>query len=211
MDDVAEAPVLSLEAQWALWVENYTWHLDQVPGLLEVIQASAIPLAAARYDAVRVDVSRDGAPVPFRVDSIDDADDLWSALVQYAENVADLFERLGPHTLAPMPLVARWRIGTETSGIRPGANVRADAFAVVAWLVELVDWVGQLPELGDSEAFLFDRIRALRPRYGLWAPAPRKRPAPVCHTCGEAEMVVVFSIAGRRLQRCPNCGEEGSP
>lgn len=202
---LAEAPVLTPDEQWRRWIERYTWHLDQVPGLLEVMRAEIVPLAAFNYDAVRVDVSRDGAPAPFRVDLMDAADDLWAALVQYAENVQELV----PAPLAPLPNVGRWRLRGEVAGIRASADVRADAFAIVAWLVDRVHWVAPLEQLGDSEDHLFRLVRQLRARH-VTKPVRRQRPRP-CSLCGEGEVVVRFaddgSARGARVAKCDTCGE----
>jgi len=199
----AVAPTLTPDEQWRRWVERWTWHVDQLPGLLEVMRGEVVPLASTRYDAVRVDVSRDGAPVPFRVDVVDSIDDLWAALVLYAENVRDL-------TGGTMPTVAQWRTRGEVAGIRPGADVRRDAFAVVAWLVDRVDLIAPLEQLGDSEDHLFGMIRSLRARY-VTAPVPRPKRR-MCTTCGDGEVVVRFvddgTPKGARIARCDVCGEE---
>ncbi len=199
-----DAPVLSPEEQWRRWVERWTWHLDQVPALLETLRDEAVPLAAFNYDAVRVQTSRDGAPVPFRVDVMDSVDELWAALVLYAENVRDLVP-----AIAPLPAVGRWRVRSDVAGVRASSDVRRDAFAIVAWLIDHVDAIAPLEQLGDTEDHLFRLVRSLRARYVI-KPVRRQRPRP-CSLCGEGEVVVRFvedgSAKGARTARCDVCGE----
>lgn len=207
---LTDAPVLTPDEQWRRWIERYTWHLDQVPGLLEAMRAEVVPLGATRYDAVRVDVSRDGSPVPFRVEVMDSVDELWAALVLYAENVDELLAATAPLMLAPLPLVGRWRVRSDVGGLRPSTDARREAFAIVAWLIDRIDWIAPLEQLGDSEDHLFRLIRSLRARY-VSRPIRRARPRP-CQLCGEGEVVVRFaddgSPKGARVAHCDVCGEE---
>lgn len=206
----ADPITLTPDEQWRRWIERYSWHLDLIPGLLEHIRAEIIPLAATRYDAVRVDVSRDGAPVPFRVDSLDTSDELWAALIQYAENVDQLLRQHAPVILAPLPHASRWRTRGEAQGIRAGADVRHDAFAITAWLIDRVAYIAPLTELGDSEDYLFTMIRRLRARY-LTSPAPRA-PRRACELCLVGQVTVTFTEApistkGERVAKCNLCGQ----
>jgi hypothetical protein len=192
------------EDQWRRWVQRWTWHLDQVPGLLEMMRAEAVPLAAFDYQAVRVQTSRDGAPMPFRVDAIDGSDDLWAALVQYADNVQDLM----PSPLAPLPAVARWNSRGEIAGIRSMSDVRRDAMLVVGWLVDRVHWIAPLEQLGDTEDHLFAQVRAAHARYGdasIIVPGRPRSKARRCKVCGAA--AVVPKLVGRDIvHACQDCG-----
>lgn len=207
MSDVlmTDAPALTPDEQWRRWIERYTWHLDQVPGLLEVMRGEVprISSDSARYGAERISSSRDGAPVPFRVDVMDSIDELWAALVLYAENVAEL---LG----TTAPLVDRWRVRSDVGGLKPSTDARRESFTIVAWLVDRIDAIAPLEQLGDSEDHLFRLIRSLRARY-VSRPVRHARPRP-CSLCGEGEVVVRFaddgSPKGVRVARCDVCGEE---
>lgn len=203
-DHTTDAPLqLSPEAQWRAWVKRYTWHIDQVPGLLEAIRASVVPLASTRYDGMRVSSSREGVPMPFRVDAVDDADALWAALVQYTLNVAELLDVPGPGGL-----MLTWRSRDEAAGIPSRASqrdVRIAAFEVIAWLVQRVEAIAPLEALEGTEDFLFTHIRSLRARY---TSAPKPRPEGFCHVCGETAVVSEWTGDGSTLvSRCTACGD----
>lgn len=193
---------LSLEAQWRRWVRRYTWHLDQLPGLFEAMRSDVVPIGAVRYDRDRVDVSADGAPVPFRVEVVDAIDDLWSALVEYSENVDELLQTHAPAVLAPLPRVGRWRLGDGVRGARAGADVRRDAFTLIGWLVERVDWIVPLPGLDDSEGFLFALIRQNAHRFLTPKPEPKR----ACRVCG-AHLVTLRWTARGEISECGRCGD----
>ncbi|MDF2916610.1 MAG: hypothetical protein K0S70_827 [Microbacterium sp.] len=209
-----DAPTLTPDEQWRRWIERYSWHLDLVPGLLEFMrdEVPRISSDSRRYGAERVSSSRDGAPLPFSAEVLDGADELWAALVQYAENVDDLLQRHAPLILAPLPVVSRWRARGEAQGIRLGADVRRDSFAIVAWLVERVQWIAPLEQLEDSESFLFAMIRQLRNRYLGGTPRRRTREPDICRLCLTGEVVVTFvdeplSTEGKRVAKCTLCGQ----
>lgn len=212
MSLIEDGPVLSSFEQWRRWTERYSWHLDLVPGLLEFMrdEAPRISSDSRRYGAERISSSRDGAPLPFSTDALDGADELWAALVQYAENVDDLMQTHAPLVLSPLPAVSRWRARGEAQGIRVGADVRGDAFAIVAWLVDRVQWIAPLTQLEDSEDFLFKLVRQLRARY-LGDATPRKPQRRLCELCRVGEVVVVFvdaplSTKPHRVAKCNLCG-----
>lgn len=196
------APVLSLEAQWRRWVRRYTWHLDQLPGLLEAMRSDVVPLGAVSYDRDRVDVSREGAPVPFRVEAVDAIDDLWAALVEYADNVDELLAATAPVVLAPLPNVGRWVLGSGVRGARTGADLRRDAFTVIGWLVDRVDWIIPLAALGDSEAHLFGLIRSAVKRYLTPKPEPKR----ACRVCGARLVTLRWNERGE-VSTCGRCGD----
>lgn len=206
------APILTPDEQWRRWVERYEWHLGLVPGLLDVMRDDVprISSDSRRYGAERVSSSRDGAPLPFNADTLDNADELWAALVQYAENVDELLATEAPLVLAPLPVVDRWRARGEVQGIRTTGDVRRDAFAIVGWLIDRVDWIAPLPVLEESEDFLFTLIRRHRSRY-LGNPA-RRESRRLCPLCRTGEVVVTFveaplSTKGERIAKCSLCGE----
>lgn len=194
---------ISLEAQWSRWTRRYSWHLDQLPGLFEAMRADVVPLGAVAYDRDRVDMSRDGAPVPFRVEAVDAIDDLWAALIEYADHVDALLIATAPVVLAPLPRVGRWSLRSGVQGARPGADLRRDAFAIIGWLVERVDWIVPLAALSDSEAYLFDMIRACAKRYL----SPRREPKRACRVCG-ARLITLRWTSRGEVSTCGGCGTE---
>jgi hypothetical protein len=110
----------------------------------------------------------------------------------------------------PLPIVARWRARGEAQGIRSTGDVRRDAFAIVGWLIDRVDWIAPLPALEESEDFLFTLIRRHRARY-LGA-RDRRKSRRLCPLCRTGEVVVTFveaplSTKGERAAKCSLCGE----
>jgi len=201
LESLGAVPPLSPDVQWRRWVRRYTWHLDQLPGLVEAMRSDVLPIGAAVYDRDRVDQSRD-APVPFRVEVVDAIDDLWAALVEYADNVDELLQVHAPVVLAPLPHVGRWRSGSGVQGARAGADVRADAFTLIGWLIERVDWILPLQALDDSEEFLFSLIRQNANRFMR----PRPVPKAACRVCG-THAVSVRWTATAEVVECSRCGD----
>ena len=46
MSDMAIPTTLALDPEWVAWTQRIEWHLDMVPGLLEVMRLDMVPLAA---------------------------------------------------------------------------------------------------------------------------------------------------------------------
>jgi len=212
MSDMAIHTTLALDPEWAAWTTRYEWHVDQIPGLLEVMRLDMVPLAASQTDKVIVSGTKgDGTPVPLRLDAVDDADDLWGALAAYTLEVADLLGEQPPHVLR----ASWWRAG-QVQGVRAAADarkVRSDAFEVVAWLVDRETLIAPETGLQDSEEHLFALIRKARARWKA-APRPRRaRPRP-CATCGDVAVLIdwmdVPGGIGPALPvgRCSTCGEQ---
>ncbi|GGH34069.1 hypothetical protein [Microbacterium album] len=203
---------LALDPAWTAWTKRYEWHLDHVPGLLELMRDSTprISSDSARYGKERTSSSRE-APVPFSIDAVDDADDLWGALAAYTLEVAELLGEHPPHVLR----ASWWRAG-QVQGIRAAADARkarSDAFEVVAWLVDRETLIAAETGLQDSEEHLFALVRKSRAR---WQAAPRARsarPRP-CHVCGEVAVLIdwmdVPGGIGPALPvgRCSRCGQQ---
>ena len=194
------------------WRVRFEWHLDQVPILLTTLRTMENPLKATRYDLDRVSGSVEESRAPMRVEAVDDADDLWAALVQYVANVAEL---LGVPT--PSAVRASWSTRGEVAGLAPtvtGREVSFLAFDLIVWLIERADRVVELP-LGESEAFLFGLIRKLRARYTMpVAERPARRRT--CRVCGDRAVGMEWVDDGDRIAvlvaKCARCGaivEEG--
>lgn len=201
----SDVSALSMEAQWRRWLNRYTWHLDQVPALLEGIRSDVARISSdsARYGGERVSSSREGAPVPFRVDAMDDSDDLWAALVQYTANVAELLDEPGPGGVA-----LTWRSRGEAAGIPSSAtlrDVRFAAFEIVAWILQRVEAIASLQQLEGTEDFLFWRIRSFRARY---TSRPKPQAQGFCDHCGETAVVSEWTGGDGTVlaSRCSACG-----
>lgn len=202
---------LALDPEWVAWTKRYEWHLDLIPGLLEVMRDAmpAISSDSRRYGGERVTGSRE-APLPFRVDPADEADDLWAALAAYVIEVAELLGEPAPHVLR----ASWWRDG-QVQGVRASADsdtARRNAFQVVGWLVDREAVIAPHSGVQDSEEYLFGLIRKARARYQMVRPR-RARPRP-CEVCGEqavhVEWMDVPGGIGPALPvgRCSQCGQQ---
>lgn len=206
------ATTLALDPEWVAWTKRYEWHLDQVPGLLEVMRDATprISSDSARYGTERTSSSRDGAPVPFSIDAVDDADELWGVLAAYVLEVADLLGEQPPHVFR----ASWWRAG-EVQGVRASADsrtARADAFTVVGWLVDREEVIAPHSGLQDSEEHLFTLIRKTRGRWQGHVRPPRARPR-LCGVCGQVSVVIEWmDVPGGigpalPVGRCSTCGQ----
>ncbi|WP_456285958.1 hypothetical protein M1D46_14995 [Microbacterium sp. JZ70] len=147
-----------------------------MPGLIDVIHDGRVTLASSQTDKVVVSGSKaDMNPLPFRLDSVDQADELWAALIEYTLEVADTLGTDRPHVLR-----ATWFQRGNVAGIRAAATGRDVSWAaseVVGWLVTNMLAVAALDALRDSEEHLFELARKARGRHtitrpGAHAPAP---------------------------------------
>jgi hypothetical protein len=203
---------LALDPEWVAWTKRYEWHLDLIPGLLEVMRLERTPLAASRTDKVIVSGTKgDGPPLPFRTEPVEEADDLWAALAAYVIEVSELLGEPAPHVLR----ASWWRDG-QVQGIRASADsatARTDAFHVVGWLVDREELIAPHSGVQDSEEFLFGLIRKARARYQS-APRPRRARPRECGICGEQAVLIdwmdVPGGVGPALPvgRCSECGQQ---
>ncbi len=187
----------------ARWVRRFEWHLDQLPGILEVLRADAIPLKSARYDSVRVSGSREHAPLPFKVDLIDTADDLWAAVIEYTTEITE-------HLGATFTDTVTWRTRGGAGGLSSritGYQARVLGFEVIQWLTAHATSIAALP-LNDAEDHLFTMIRRLRAQYML-APVERPSRRRTCTTCGEQSVAAGWVDVNDRpvmVAECRRCG-----
>ncbi|MGK9222268.1 MULTISPECIES: hypothetical protein [unclassified Microbacterium] len=204
------ADLLALDPEWVAWEEQYTWHLDQVPALLHTIRATVLPLAASQTDKVIVSGSKaDTTSLPFRLDAVDEADDLWAALVEYALEVADTL------TLdRPAVLRATWFTRGHVAGIRAATSAdtaRAHAWEIVGWLIGHAPVIVEHDTLQAGEDHLFQLIRKARARHHITRPR-RARPRP-CAVCGDVAVLVDWAeIPGgigpaEPVGACQTCGQ----
>lgn len=188
------------------WVQRFEAHLDQVPVLIEFLRGHRVPLQAGSLNE-RVTGGGGEAPVPFRVDPVDDADDLWAALIEYTGEIASRLEQALPVTGSDV-----WATFRGTQGIPAHlgpAGARRASFTIVAWLIDHAPRIHPL-ELTDSEDHLFTLIRKLSARYvvpSVDRPAHRR----VCTVCGEQAVVVAWLLGGTGEAECTTCGATYSP
>ncbi|MBS0231766.1 MAG: hypothetical protein JSS52_11495 [Proteobacteria bacterium] len=188
------------------WVQRFEAHLDQVPVLIEFLRGHRVPLQAGSLNE-RVTGGGGEAPVPFRLDPVDDADDLWAALIEYTTEVGERLHMPLPHSGNEI-----WRANTIVQGIPAhlGANgARRAVFPIVAWLIDHAPRIHPL-ELTDSEDHLFTLIRNLSARYVV---PPIDRPAHrrVCTVCGEQAVRVAWLLGGTGEAECGTCGATYAP
>lgn len=184
------------------WTERYEQHLDQVPQLLEVMRVQANPLKAARMDTERVSGGGGEAPLPFRLDPVDDCDDLWAALVEYVGEVAERLQHPAPGATG-----ASWGAQGNVRGI--GAGVSGDraykaGFALIGWLIDRARFTYDL-QLKDSEQHLFALIRKLQGRYVV-PPIERPSRRRLCSVCGEYAVVTAWVLGEAGEAECRVCG-----
>lgn len=189
------------------WTRRYASHLERIPELLMLCRSAAVALKSQQFDRVLVDESRE-APLPFRVDAVDDADLLWALLVLYGREVAELLGGSSPAVLRSQS----WST-TDVQGVRSAASAEATfghASEVVRWLVQRAESIGPLTELEDSEEHLFAFVRVLSRQYRL-EERPDRSGLRRCPICGERAVAVTFAqVAGREasLVRCTVCGND---
>ncbi|MFJ4174023.1 hypothetical protein [Microbacterium sp. NPDC089696] len=193
-----------LDLEVSRWVRRFEWHLDQLPGILEVLRADSSGLKAARLSE-RVSGGGGPARLPFNVDLVDTTDDLWAAVIEYTSEVA---ERLG-ETVTDAVTWRRSGAAVGLSSAVTGYQARVLAFAVVRWLTERSEEISGLP-MNDAEDHLFGMIRRLRVQYML-PPVERPSRRRTCEACGEravaAEWVSDALGRGVLVVECRDCGE----
>lgn len=166
-------------------VTRYAWMLQQVPTILGHLRDSMLPLAATRYDSTRVDGTRE-QPLPFRVEPMEDADTIWSELLDYGRIIAGHIHP-APHALT----------GTAARRIRASTQWHdaADAaYTVTAWLTHHEHRIAELDitTAGTDEA-LFTTIGRLLATYRI-TPARLRTTPTRCGLCGEQAVRAEWTI-----------------
>lgn len=188
------------------WVYRFEAHLDQVPILVEFLRGHRVPLKAGTLDD-RVSGGGGEAPVPFRLDPVDDADDLYAALVEYAGEVAERLEVALPHSGSDV-----WGTFAGVQGIPAHlgpTGARNAVSRICEWLMHRAVRIRQL-ELTDSEEHLFALVRKLGARYTV-PPVDRPSRRRVCTVCGEQAVVVAWLLGGTGEAECRTCGATYAP
>lgn len=164
---------------------RYAWMLTQVPVILAHLRDSMIPLQATRYDSTRVDGTRD-QPLPFRVEPMEDADQLWSDLLTYGRVIARHIYP-APHALT----------GTAANTIRASTQWQEAgdaAFTVTGWLTFHEERIAQLEVDADGEAnALFATIGRLLGKHRIHPARLRTTPTR-CALCGELAVRAEWAI-----------------
>lgn len=206
----AYTQTLSDDEIYNLWADRFQQHLTGIPELLEHMRSSALysALSATRTDTPRVGGTRDKSPLPWKGDGVDDADDLWSVLVIYSQEVAELTGGSSP-TVLRTQLVRRG----EVAGFRANADpltARVQAREVVSWLIGRLDLILEHPALNDSEKHLLAAIRAGRGKYGFGPLRVTGISAGTCWRCGSEFGVTYTWVTGTdgdstMRGRCRDC------
>jgi hypothetical protein len=185
------------------WVKRYTARMGSIPGVIHAARESVVPYRATRLDVPRVDGTRE-APMPFREEGVDAADELWAQLVIYAREVAELIGGSSPSALRS----AVWTVRGEPQGFQPGVTPGAAhnlALEVALWLIERVDLIATFSELADTEALLFSTAQAIYRAMGAAAVPTLRARRRKCVLCDE--WGVVASPLTDRVW-CVVCGAE---
>lgn len=182
----------------------YAFLLQQVPVIIAHLRDSMLPLAATDYDRVRVDGTRE-QPLPFRLEQMQDADTLWSALTDYGNEVA---RHIHP---SPYALITRLRASQQWHDAGEAAHT------ISAWLVAHELRIASLPssEARDIAAdVLFAEIRQALNRYRI-TPRQLRTHLGRCRLCGEpavyAEWTVNRQGAIAQTAQCTVCHERYDP
>lgn len=220
------------EAEHRRWVQQFEWHLDLIPPVLDAVIMSTLPTipvsrGGSRFDRDQVtgggyidnmsdaliafdQSSKADGLAPSR--AIADARNLWWLTLDYTRAVAAWVnaEIDAPYAPDLPPLYGTEWVGSPLDADPIGA--RAHALVVVGWLIERAEFVGTITELGEALDDLFVEVRHLRGVYGVHSSPRRERqPRRRCGTCGEVAVIVdwVSDPAGGpkpvRVVKCTAC------
>lgn len=186
------------DAGYRQWVEQYLWHVDQLPNVMEAVGTVAMAPRRLRAAQLREKVSGGGY-----VDNIPVVDGPES------RNAAAVWNALRAYLT-----VASSRLGVEVPSLpatRPDDVdlARQWAYAATEWLASVVSEILDWPDLAALEAELFRLIRRARARLDTGT-VRRARPER-CSTCGEPGVLVdwVDGPDGRAalVRACKVCGQ----
>lgn len=208
------------------WVHEFEWHLDVVPPLMDALVEATLPVipvsrAGSRFDKDQItgggyfdtlavfdqfDVTSSGAMI--RKGAAADVRELWDWVTAYVGAAsAWLNQPVIPPYAADLPPVV--------PGRRPDADpfsARATALVTAGWLIDRADLIAEIGELEEHREAMFQLIRHLRGRYGVFS-SPRRRRPELCALCGEYEVRTRWesgTIGPRSVEvkKCRTCGDE---
>lgn len=221
--------IIDPDATHRRWVQEFTWHLDLIPVLMDVLVDATLPTIpvgkGSRFD--REPITGGGYTDNMRIlDSFEvlatgdtggrlvgqgaaaEAAELWEWLTGYTSAVSSWLNHSVDVPWAPdfPPVMDR----------RPNADpltARGLALVTVGWLIDRADQIAPLTELESHREAMFTLIRHLRGRYGVFNHPRRARPA-LCTVCGEYAVRTSWATSkdGRarsvEVKRCSTCGDE---
>lgn len=205
-------PLTSIDpdAEHHEWVRSFTYHLDLLPPLMEVLIWMTIPgISASRFDQIKVagggelnDIAKllaTGATTEPLLDAVD----IWGLVVEYVHSVE---ASIAPTRQAPV---------LTTKPNPDPLLARSIALTTIGWLIDHADQIAHLQD-DEYREHMFAEIRRLRGRYGVFSTA--RRPKARCPICGEVKVSIVYVKATNgspkpvRVARCGMCGHtEGLP
>ena len=197
------------------WRRSFEYHLDVVPPLIEVIVWMTLPSipvsrGGSRFDRLQItgdNALRDlGDVVVSSEAAVADARILWAWLVNYLNAVTGWLNVGIPVPWAPI-------LGPSLDA-KPNPDpflARGAALLAIGWLIDNADRVYEIPELEEHTDVMFNEIRHLRGKYGVF-PRPRRQ-LERCDTCGYRSVVFMWADGPNgspkpvRVGRCKTCGE----
>lgn len=229
---------MTLEASFATdavhrrWVQEFTWHLDLVPVLMDVLVDATLPTIpvglGSRFDKEQLSGGgyRDNMQILDRLEVVA-AGDTGGRLIGQgaAAEASELWEWLTGYTTAvsswlnhdvPVPYAIPAGDLPPVNARRPNADpltARGLALITVGWLIDRADRIAELTELEGHREEMFRVIRHLRGRYGVFNHPRRARPA-LCNICGEPTVRTTWATSkdGRarsvEVKKCTTCGDE---
>jgi predicted RNA-binding Zn-ribbon protein involved in translation (DUF1610 family) len=143
---------------------------------------------------------------PMRITAADDADELFSQLVDWATNWADVLEAPAPSVLRMIWLnraagVQGFKAGTSPQG------AHALTRTISMWLALRHDAILSQSAAGVYFENVADIVGALRARYPMAPKPPRRASHRPCPVCGEFEVMGRVGADPRdSVVRCEHCG-----
>ncbi|MFF2631981.1 hypothetical protein ACFVR6_03770 [Microbacterium sp. NPDC058021] len=186
------------EAGYRAWVEQYLWHIDQLPNVVEASGTVALATHGLKAAQLKERVSGGGY-----IDNIPVVDGPES------RNARAVWDTLRAYLTA-----ASSRIGVEAPNLPPMlpddvAAARWWAFAANEWLADRVHVILDHQDLAPLEDQLFRLIRRARTQHGT--PVVRRQPAELCMVCGVQGVAVDWVTGGdgraTLARTCRECGD----
>lgn len=175
---------------------------DEVPHLLMRMREDAEHVLSAQPVEASVSGTSEKARLPYRVSAADDADHLWSVLIEFAREVG---ERTGNPT--PRPVREFVRVGRLGPWALPSCTPREAYEAgreVARYLRTCAHQIAHDGSFNDSPDTTARLICKLRHQYPDTPEPPRRYLNRPCPTCGERALHL--AVAGENpIVRCAEC------